>query len=406
MSDNFNVKKKAGTSIITVLIIAFGLFLVCGGRPPQPAFDDPAGGEEEFALNSDDGELADFLDDESGSGDDFGMDEDIFADNSESGSSDDLFASDDLGSGDSEDGSMDDILSLLDSEEGSGDDDGDLFAFDDSDFENSDDSPIEFASVDDLTSSASSSEEGEQFEGAMTNSAYEEMASEAERLNDILNNKTTEADSLKRVLESYDEKIAVLELEQSGVGQQYDIPQTPAYIEPPTSVPQETSNSYASTSESSSASYDDDYVAPRKPVSVAAGPSRKSSSKSSSGGSSASSKYNAALNDYNSGKYDEAARKFEEVLEKDASGKLSDNCQYWLGECYMAMRDYTRAILEYEKVFVYDDDENDDDAQFKIGLSFLESGNRKMARNELDSLLDFYSDSELARKARSYLQRL
>ncbi len=70
------------------------------------------------------------------------------------------------------------------------------------------------------------------------------------------------------------------------------------------------------------------------------------------------------------------------------------------------MRDYTRAIVEYETVFSYDDNENADAAQFKIGLSFMESGNRKMAKHELDSMLNFYADSELARKARSYLQRL
>jgi len=366
MNSNHNVKKTVGTSIVTLLIIAFGLFLVCGVRPPQPTIEDSSIDSAQFGdeeLGSDD--LAEFLDD-SGGGDDLGIDS----------QSNDDFAADESAS--SDDSDMNDILKLLDSDDSASDDDDDLFAFDESDFSGEDNSGVELASVTDVTRSASSSEEADQFEGALTNEAYDELTQEADRLNQVLEEKNEIADSLKEVLETYDEKIAVMELENSGVGSQY--------------TPSPTYNSQAPASTSSS--------------SYASDESYSSTSTPRSSGSSFSSRYDTAINKFTSGKYSQALRKFEELISKEPSNQLADNCQFWIGECYLAMKDYTRAVLEFEKVFAYDDNENADDAQFKIGLSFLEEGNRKMARQELDTLLDFYADSELVREARSHLQRL
>lgn len=389
MNSNSNVKKRVGSSIFTILIIAFGLFLVCGVRPPQPQIEDSAvDGTELENTGMDelgDDDLAEFLDEED-------------SDNTGSDSGEELFTDDSEGfSDDSEDGEMSDILKLLDSDDSDSEEDDDLFAFEDNSIDENDQSDIEFASVNDLTSSASSSEEADQFEGALSDEAYSELTNEAERLTESLGDKDQEADSLKQILESYDEKIAVMELENSGVGQQYSAPST-FETSPTTYSSNESSTSEYASSESS-------YSTPA-PQTSSASTSSRPKKRAKSKAEVFSSKYNSALNKYNSGSYDSAARKFEELISKESTDVLADDCQFWLGECHLAMRDYTRAILEYEKVFAFDDNENADDAQFKIGLSFLESGNRKMAKNELDSLLDFYADSQLARKARSYLQRL
>lgn len=389
MNDN-NVKKKLGTSLLTIFIIALGLFLVCGVKPPQPTIDDSAMEGADFGESLEDDDLAAFLDEDT----EGAASDDAFGD---SGFSDDLFAEESTDSEFSESGDedMNDILKLLDSED-SGESDDDLFAFDDSDFDTEEESAIELASVSDLTSSASGSEEADQFEGAMSDEQYQEMEQEATRLSDVLTEKTEEADSLNQVLESYDEKIAVMELENSGVGQQYQPTSSSAQYS--ASEASSASGSYSNTSQpaaSQSETSTAKSIAPPKRTRISR--SRKAGFNSS---------YDLALNSFNSGEYTTAVQKFQKLLDNEPNHKLADDCQYWLGECFMAMRDYTRAIVEYEKVFSYDDKENEDAAQFKIGLSFLESGNRKMAKYELDSMLNFYADSELARKARSYLQRL
>jgi len=379
MDTNHNVKKTVGTSIITILIIAFGLFLVCGVRPPQPTIEDSAVDSANFGNDEfGDGDLAGFLED--GDGEDINT--------SESGASTTSENEAEVAAWDETDDDMGDIMNLLDSGDDYGDDDSDLFAFDDSDF--SDGGGTELASVSDLSSSASSSEEADQFEGSMTNENFEEMSKEADRLTEVLDEKTQTSDSLKEVLQGFDEKIAVIELENSGAGY---APPASNYTPP---KPAASSNSYASTSSYAGS----DYSESPAPRSVSRSSSRSSTK------ANFDSKYDTALNTFNSGKYSVALRNFEELLNKEPGNQLADNCQYWIGECFMAMKDYTRAVLEYEKVFGFDDRENADDAQFKIGLSFLESGNRKMAKHEFDSLLDFYADSELVREARNHLQRL
>lgn len=379
MNGNMNFKRRAGTSIAAIIVVVLGLFLVCGVRPPQPLIDDFASENENF--NSDSSNAASNDDELAG----------ILDDNTSAGANDDLTASESTPSkSGSDDGDMNEILKLLDSDDNSSDSDDDLFAFDEGASDKHEASPVDLASVDDVTSSSGSSEEKDRFEGAMTNEVYTQMETEADRLNQIYNKKAVEADSLKNVLDKLDEKKAVLELEKSS-GNQY----APAFAK---TTRNEQSSSAMSYQQPDRSSY--------TPAATTRSPHTNSRAKSVASSGSFDTKYNRALEQFNSGKYDHAMRFFEELISNEPSNSLADNCQFWMGECFLALKDYTRAVLEYEKVFSFDDREKSDEAQFKIGMSFLESGNRKMARYEFGSLLDFYADSELARKARTYLQRL
>ncbi|MCI0513102.1 tetratricopeptide repeat protein [candidate division KSB1 bacterium] len=378
MNGNMNFKKRAGTSIAAIIVVVLGLFLVCGVRPPQPLIDDFASENESFnddssSMASNDDELAGILDE-----------------NTPAGANDDLASESTSSKSGSDDGDMNEILKLLDSDDNSSDSDDDLFAFDEGASDRNEASPVDLASVDDVTSSSGSSEEKDRFEGAMSNEVYTQMETEADRLNQIYNKKAVEADSLKKVLDTLDEKKAVLELEKSS-GNQY----APAFAKTNRNEQASSAMSYQPPDRSSSA-----------PAASTRSPRTNSSAKSVAASGSFDTKYNRALEQFNTGKYDHAMRFFEELISNEPSNSLADNCQFWMGECFLALKDYTRAVLEYEKVFSFDDREKSDEAQFKIGMSFLESGNRKMARYEFGSLLDFYADSELARKARTYLQRL
>jgi len=61
-------------------------------------------------------------------------------------------------------------------------------------------------------------------------------------------------------------------------------------------------------------------------------------------------RYQHALELYEAGKHDEAEDQFLLLLEEDDSNSLSDNCQYWIGECQYAKGEYDDAYVEFDKV--------------------------------------------------------
>lgn len=389
MNSNDDVKKMVRTTIISFIIIALGLLIVCGVRPPQPSledFDSVGGSGDELTEDDDLSALLNEDDGESLEGD-TSSDDDLFASEDESSEYDEL-----SGNGSSDE--MNEILSLLESDDDDSAFEDDGFDLSD-DLELEDDSPVELASVSEVTGNAGGSEESDQFEGSLNDEEYDELQTEANRLTDVLSEKSAEAESLKTVLEKYDEKIAVMELEGSIVEDEYE--------------PASTSMDYAaSTSESSGSSYTSS--SPASTSSVSAGySSKKSYSKPKSSAPKRSPyevKFQSAVKKFSTAKYRDAIDQFEYLIYLNAEDSLADNCQYYLGECFLAQRKYTKAIIEFEKVFVFDNNDKAADAQMKLGMTFMKKGDTGQAKMEFDNLLAFYSDSEFARKARSYLKQL
>ncbi len=117
-------------------------------------------------------------------------------------------------------------------------------------------------------------------------------------------------------------------------------------------------------------------------------------------------KYNQALALYNNGNYQQAIGAFNELLALNESNSLVDNCQYWKGESYYGLGDYNQAILEFNKVFMFNDSNKLDDAQLKLGLCYIQLGDKQKARGELEKLLANYPDSEYIERAQRYLSQL
>lgn len=117
-------------------------------------------------------------------------------------------------------------------------------------------------------------------------------------------------------------------------------------------------------------------------------------------------KYQKAYGEYSTKNYQKAISLFTELIESNPEGDLSDNAQYWIGESYYGLKNYTRAIVEFEKVFTFKESNKDDDAQLKLGLCYLNLGQRDKAREEFQRLVDFYPDSDYKSKAVEYLRQL
>ncbi len=117
-------------------------------------------------------------------------------------------------------------------------------------------------------------------------------------------------------------------------------------------------------------------------------------------------RYQIALSHYYTRKYREGIRLFSDLLAIDMNNNLSDNCQYWIGECYYAQRNYKKAVIEFEKVFTFSKSNKDDDAQLKLGLCYLNLRDTERTRSELNRLLTNYPKSEYIEKAKSLLSGL
>jgi TolA-binding protein len=117
-------------------------------------------------------------------------------------------------------------------------------------------------------------------------------------------------------------------------------------------------------------------------------------------------RYQQALDQFHGHDYNGALQMFESLLASEANNSLSDNAQYWIGECHYALRQYKQAIVDFEKVFTFPNSNKSDAAQFKLGLSYLRLGDNAKSREEFQRLLDVYPNSEYVGRAKEHLASL
>ena len=117
-------------------------------------------------------------------------------------------------------------------------------------------------------------------------------------------------------------------------------------------------------------------------------------------------RYKDTLNEYRHYHYKGAIKQFENLIQLDPNNSLSDNCQYWIGECYYGLGKYEQAIVEFEKVFAFVNSNKEDAAQLKIGLCYLKLGDKARAKEEFERLVMKYPKSEYRSRAQQLLKRL
>lgn len=116
--------------------------------------------------------------------------------------------------------------------------------------------------------------------------------------------------------------------------------------------------------------------------------------------------YQSGIRTFQSRTYEKAIEIFNDVLKQYPKGEYCDNARYWIGECYYALGDYASGVTSFTHVFDSGNSAKADDAQFKIGLSYLKMGQPAMAKEELKKLVDRYPASEYIERARKYLEEI
>ena len=116
--------------------------------------------------------------------------------------------------------------------------------------------------------------------------------------------------------------------------------------------------------------------------------------------------YKKASNLYFAHKYADAIAVYRELESQYPKGGYSDNGLYWIGECQFALKNYEQAIASFRKVLEFKETEKADDAQLKLGYSYLRMNNRKQAVAEFRKVVSLYPDSEYLEKAKAELAKL
>lgn len=117
--------------------------------------------------------------------------------------------------------------------------------------------------------------------------------------------------------------------------------------------------------------------------------------------------YDIALASFRNGKFEYAMEGFEAFLKKHPKSDRADNAQFWIGECFMALKHYEQAILAYQKVIKkYPKGNKIPNAMFRQAMAFLEIKDKTSTRLLLRKIIKSYPKSTEAQIAQKKLKTL
>lgn len=117
--------------------------------------------------------------------------------------------------------------------------------------------------------------------------------------------------------------------------------------------------------------------------------------------------YDTSMAAFREGKYEDARDGFEALLKKYPTSDRADNAQFWIGECYMGVKQYEKAILAYQEVIKkYPKGNKVPSAMLRQAIAFLEIKDETSTRLLLKKIINKYPDSSEAEIAKKKLETL
>jgi tol-pal system protein YbgF len=114
--------------------------------------------------------------------------------------------------------------------------------------------------------------------------------------------------------------------------------------------------------------------------------------------------YQAALRDYNSAKYDLSNSEFSDVTKYYPQDDLAGNAHFYMGEIAYRQGKYPQAVKQYDVVLEqFAGNPKAPAAQLRKGESLLQTQQREAGAEELRSLIQRYPQTPEAAEARSKL---
>ena len=117
--------------------------------------------------------------------------------------------------------------------------------------------------------------------------------------------------------------------------------------------------------------------------------------------------YELNLSLYREEKFDEAISGFKNFLSKYPKSDFSDNAQFWIGECYMALGQFEQAILAYQDVMKkYGKGNKVPGSMLRQAIAFYEIKDKTSAKLLLNKLIKQYPKSKEADIAKKKLETI
>jgi tol-pal system protein YbgF len=117
--------------------------------------------------------------------------------------------------------------------------------------------------------------------------------------------------------------------------------------------------------------------------------------------------YKDAFDTFQKGMYSEAAQKFQAFVEADPKTSLTPNAYFWLGESYMMLRDYDKAILYFQELLdKYPKSEMASKALLSQADAFSATKDKKSSMTILKKIIELYPKTEEAAIAERKLRNL
>ena len=135
-------------------------------------------------------------------------------------------------------------------------------------------------------------------------------------------------------------------------------------------------------------------------------PARTAAASTAAGTTAFDAAYERARTKFEKRSYQAAIDEFSALLAEYPDHRLADNCQYWIGESYFGLKEYQKAVVEFQKVFSYSETDKHDDAQLMVGLSYVRSNQAELAQKAFGTFLDNYAGSEYTSVAKRYYRNI
>ncbi len=107
-------------------------------------------------------------------------------------------------------------------------------------------------------------------------------------------------------------------------------------------------------------------------------------------------KYKLGVQKFDERDYSAAINIFKSLMAQDPTNRLASNCQYWIGECEYATKNYENAVDAFQRTLEYPNSTKLDDALIMLGMSFEKIDQRDVAKQYFEKLLAEYPESEYA----------
>ena len=117
--------------------------------------------------------------------------------------------------------------------------------------------------------------------------------------------------------------------------------------------------------------------------------------------------YLNAKQTYEKKEFSAAREKFEAFLAVYPKGELSDNAQFWIGECYYSEKDYEKAVIAYDDVIKkFPKGDKVPSALLKQALCWQALGDKTFAQSLLKRVIREYPRTQQAKIAKEKLKRI